>query len=69
MINFVLWSGTKLGKRHKLLIASSKDLKCFDDLELVFPLDKFLGCSIFNMFKINKRKKNRHGARVCFNFL
>ena len=45
-----------LEKRHQLLVALSKDLKCFDDVELVFPLDKFQVGSIFNMITENKNK-------------
>ena len=40
-INLVLVSGTRLQKRHQLLIALSRNLKYFDAVELVCPLDKF----------------------------
>ena len=40
-LNLVLLSGTRPEKRHPLLIAISRDLKYFDDVELVFPIDKF----------------------------
>ena len=40
-IHLVLWLCTRLEKWHQLLIALSRDLKYFDDVELVFPLDKF----------------------------
>ena len=51
-INLVLWLGTKLYKRHQLLFALTRDLKYFDDVELVFPRDKFQVNSIFNMFLV-----------------
>ena len=51
--NLVLYSESRLEKRHQLLIVLSRDLKYFDDVELVFPLDKFQVCSIFNMFTEN----------------
>ena len=38
------------------LIDLSRDLKYFEDVELVFPLDKFQVCSIFNMFTENSNK-------------
>ena len=49
-INFILCFGTKLVKRHQLLIALLRDLKCFDDVELVV---KFQVGSTFNMFTEN----------------
>ena len=38
-------------KKHALLNDLSRYLKYFDDVELVFPSDKFQIFSIFNMFK------------------
>ena len=38
------------------LIALSRDLKYFHDVELVFPFDEFQVCSIFKMFTENKNK-------------
>ena len=55
-IYLILWSGTRLSKRHLLLIALSRGLKYFDDVELVFPADEFQVCSIFNMFTENYHK-------------
>ena len=52
-VNLVLSSGTRLRKRHQLLIDLSRDLKYFDNVELVYPPDPFQVCSIFNMFTEN----------------
>ena len=47
---------TRLDKLEYLLIAISRDLKYFDDVELVVPLDKFQVCSIFYKFTGNQNK-------------
>ena len=49
-IHFVLLLGTRLEKWHQLLIALSMDLTYFYNIKLVFQLNKFQICSIFNMF-------------------
>ena len=38
---FGIFAGTRLEKWHQFLISLSKDLKYFNDIELVFLLDKF----------------------------
>ena len=37
-------------------MALLRDLKYFDDVELVFPSDEFKVCSIFKLFTGNKDK-------------
>ena len=55
-IHVVLLLGTRLEKWHQLLIALSRELKYFDNVELVFPLNEFQICSIFNKFTENLNK-------------
>ena len=52
---FLSW--TRFWKKHPNLNALSRDLKYFDDIDLVSSLDNFQVCSNFNMFTRNWRKK------------
>ena len=63
-IHLVLWLCTRLQKWHQHLIALSRDLKYFDDVELIFPLDEFEVCSILYMFTGNKSKHWLHVANT-----
>ena len=49
-MNLIPWSATKLLKKHALLKDLSRDMKYFDDVELVFQSDFFQTFWIFNMF-------------------
>ena len=56
LLLLILLSGTRLRKRHQLKITLSRDLKYFDDVELVVPSDQFQVCLIFSMITGNSDK-------------
>ena len=55
-------------KKEPKLIYISWDLKYYDDGDLVFTLDKFQVCSIFNIFTNKKSKPWIHVANANAGF-
>ena len=54
-MNWIPWPGTKHLKKNVLFNDPSRDLKCFDDVELVFLSDKILDLQYVHMFIFNPR--------------